>query len=264
MERLYFIEKTHQYFGIETGLEYTPVSTVAHSYEAYTDWEAILVRKAEKIGITPEELQAQWDESKDVGTSVGTWVHNLKEERVFESGTYMDCDVVKYEMDGLKKLQVEGVDLGKCYPELILGVNKGHMRIGGQSDIVVVDAKGYVHIQDYKTDFKLDMFSYCDYHTREYKMFKAPLDRFMDCNWWAYTIKMNMYMFFMLHTYPHLKPGEITLIHLDLERIEGTKRALLDDKGEPAIKQERNYKLDLIQPDIKNMLNHYYKSTKAA
>lgn len=261
MERLFFIEDTHQYFGCETGREFTPVSTVAHHYESYTDWEAIKEWKADKLGITPEELQVQWDLSKDTGTSVGTWVHNLKEDRLFKQGLFMGCETVRYEMDGLKKLQIQNIELGKCYPELILGVDKGHMQIGGQSDIVVIDKGGYAHILDYKTDFKLDMFSFQDWKTG-YKMFKYPLNEYMDSNWWAYTIKMNMYMFFVLHANPHLKAGEITLIHLDLKRIEGTKRAELDDKGEPTILKETNYKLNLISGDIKNMLNHYYKTTK--
>src|SRR5690606_23104105 len=85
-ERVYFIEETHSYYGCDSGLKYESVSGVAKKVlEPPVDWNTILIRKAEKLGIAPEELQADWDRKKLLGTQAGTAAHAAEEAKLFSN-----------------------------------------------------------------------------------------------------------------------------------------------------------------------------------
>lgn len=256
MERIYFLEKDHQYRGCETGLPYTPVSTVAKKFEPDVDWALLLRLSAKKQGMTPENLQKIWDFKKEIGTKIGTLTHEIFEQKLFDAGEYKGCRVVPYETDGDKKLQVLDIQKGCCYPELILSLAVDHLRIGGQSDVVTVDKNGFILVDDYKTDKVIE------YKSKYRKFLKPPLQDLSACNYNGYGLKMSMYAYFMLRANPELKPGEITLIHLTLKRDEDMTPILENDK--PIIEKQEIIKISYEEflPYVKLLLNRYYRLTK--
>lgn len=257
MEQLYFIEESHSYHGVESGLQYTPVSTVAKCILPPVDWEAIKVRKAKKMGITTQELQDDWTMRAKLGTEAGTAIHNQKEREILSS-FFVDrygelFEPVPYTVVGDKKYQIQELKPSKVYPELITSINRGRVRVGGTSDIVYITKDNYVHIEDWKTD-----------HAIEYQGFRnqtlaEPLSHRQDCNFDIYSLKMGCYMFFILQANPHLKPGKITLRHLPIERED--KIPVLTN-GLPTVLNEWEIpiKYEDNEADVKAMLNHYAKT----
>lgn len=261
MERLVYNDIPHKYFGCDTGLEYTPVSSVFKKFQKYTDWDSILNHKSRKLGITPAELQAEWDRKRDLGTRAGTLIHESK-ERESLSSFFVEWEdelfnPVPYPVDPVipdTKYQITELKPGNNYPELIVGVNRGKVRIGGTSDNVFITKDNYVKISDFKTD---KVFEYEGFRG---KTLAAPLEHIPDCNYYAYSLKCSMYMYFILQANPHLKPGSITLIHCPIERDEDGV-PIFDGCGYP--KQLDEYHIPVsyeeIEPNVKTMLNYYAK-----
>ena len=266
-ERVIFRELPHDYRGVESGLFYTPVSTVAKKFLPDVDWDAMLERSAKKSGTTPERLKAYWDLKKNLGTSVGTYIHAIEESKLFEDGVdELGLKVVPYEVEGSDKYQIQNIKPGHAYPELITSINKDHVRIAGTSDKLSVDNQGFVHILDYKTDYSIDTKSFYDWKSKKYSMLKYPLDGIINSNYWIYGLKMSMYMFFTLHSYPEFKPGTILLEHKPLLRTEDKVPILNPETGLPQVLEDKVKLIDVdygfFEPHIRKMLNAYYKMTK--
>lgn len=80
---LEFIEEGHKYFlhkSDGTKKPMTSVTTICHDkFEPFVDWDEILVRKAEKLGMRPEDLKRQWKEKNITSTSNGSLTHLFAE-----------------------------------------------------------------------------------------------------------------------------------------------------------------------------------------
>lgn len=258
-EQLYFLEDVHKYFGVDSCLEYKPVSTVAKILEPYTDWEAIKKYKARSLGISVEALEEDWSYRALMGTTAGTALHNRMERELLSEfiveayGT--EFAPVQYPMDGEKKLQITELCRGYVYPELICSLHKDHVRIGGTSDIVYITDSGYVIIEDFKTDKAIE------YEGYKGKMMAEPLQDLPCSNYFMYSVKMSLYMYFILSANPHLRPGDIIIRYVPIEREDGVP-VLYD--GEPKVLQEEYIDVDYqkMEPYVKKLLNHYYKTTK--
>lgn len=83
---LEFIEDGHKYFLNKddgTRVEMNSVSSVCHRFEPIVDWDSIRDAKAEKLGITSEELKRQWREKNITSTSNGTLTHLFAESYMY-------------------------------------------------------------------------------------------------------------------------------------------------------------------------------------
>lgn len=261
MERLVYNDIPHTYRGVETGLEYTPVSSVFKKFQKHTDWDSILKHKSRKLGTTPAELQAEWDRKRILGTQAGTLLHEEKERQSLTSFfVEWEGDMfnpVPYPIDPIipdTKYQITDLQPGNNYPELIVGINRGKVRIGGTSDNVFITRDNYVLISDFKTD------KVFEYEGFKGKTLAAPLEHVPDANYYAYSLKCSMYMYFILQANPHLKPGSITLIHCPIERDEDGVPVFNDAGG---VTQTGEYHIPVdykeMEPNVKDMLNHYAK-----
>lgn len=265
-EQIIYRDLPHDYRGKDTGLFYTPVSTIAKHYLPDVDWDKMLQMSAKKKGVTPEVLQAYWDFKRNIGTAVGTWAHSIKEHEVFSLGVNRrGLKAVRYEMDGYNKYQIQNLQKGFSYPELITSIQRDHMRCAGTSDELSVDKQGYIHIDDTKTDKSIDTSSYYDRKKGCHQMLKYPLDSIMNCNYLLYSIKMSLYMFFTLQSYPEYKAGEITLVHIPLLR-NNDGVPIIADNGLPVMLEDQETHINIdykeFEPHVRNLLNDYYKYTK--
>ena len=101
---LEFFEGPHKYYLTRDGarLELPSVTGVVHQFEPPTDWDAIRVRKAARLGISPEDLARQWRETNLLSTSNGTKTHTYMENLMNlwiygESGLDPDIRRTQYE-----------------------------------------------------------------------------------------------------------------------------------------------------------------------
>lgn len=254
VEPVYFIEETHTYWGVETGLQYSSVSHVSKCIMPYVDWDTIKKFSARKRGISVEELQADWDFRALQGTTAGTLVHKDIEDEVLESffverfGT--EFYPVPYIMAGDKKFQIKDLKGGRVYPELILNIIWRGVRIAGTSDLVYITQDGVVHIEDAKTDIAIEYEGY-----RGQKL-ATPLDHRNNCNFDIYSLKMSTYMFMLLEANPDLKPGQIVIRHQPLERED---RIPVFRDGKPVVLGEWDIPVDYEsnRGDVIKMLDTY-------
>lgn len=261
-EQVYFLEDNHSYFGVETGLRYESVSGVAKKIiEPVVDWDSILINKAAKLGITPEELQAEWDLKREEGTRAGTAIHAREEEALFKDPFYfMDGDifeVVKYEMDGDRKLQIQNVKPGHVYPELILSIVKDHMRVAGQADLPLIDSSNYLILRDFKTDVSIE------YEGFRGQGLRKPFQNIQNCNYSTYSIKMSTYAYLLTQAHPWIKVGKIVLDYVPIERDEN-RLPIWGEDGMPIIKYREEIEVDYNKwkPVVEDVLNEYYKLSK--
>jgi hypothetical protein len=106
------------------------------------------------------------------------------------------------------------------------------LKIAGQSDLVFV-AGGYVDIDDYKTNKEIVENSYG--YPANPKMMLAPVENLMDCNYWHYALQLSIYMKLILLRNKALKPGTLTLNHVEFE-LQGR-----DKYGFPIVKLVDGY-----------------------
>ena len=75
---LRFVEDVHKYYipdGMGGEIELPSVSGIVHEFEPYVDWDEKCAIKAEKLGITKEELARQWHERNITSTHCGSKTH---------------------------------------------------------------------------------------------------------------------------------------------------------------------------------------------
>ena len=73
-----FKEKTHQYFN-DAGHEYISGTTFLHKFQIPFEKEKFAALKAEKLGITKEEVLRMWKESSVEACKFGTKTHLIME-----------------------------------------------------------------------------------------------------------------------------------------------------------------------------------------
>jgi len=251
--KIFFIDETHEYFN-ESQVPYISVSGLAKKLEPQKDWETIKAKYAAKNGMTIEEVTADWENKKILGTQTGTIFHNERERELLAQ----DCieykkvkhNIVPSSFQGKWKVSLDLSTLqnNTCYPEIIL-YHHGY-RLAGQSDKLLV-TKGKVSILDYKTDKEIS-FKAFQSAIKPPDMLLSPVDHLEECNGNMYNLKMSLYMWMALQANPKLKPGEIILEHYSLER-DMNGIAILKD-GLPVIKERKDYKLPYLEREVTDIL----------
>lgn len=203
-----FIETTHKY--IDNGKEYTPVTYFIKSFQEYVDWDAKCREKAKKLGITYEELRAQWDKTRDDAASRGTEFHRIKEQEYLNGkGIVIDntlCPVSSAEIvNGIKHDDNMVLSDNTVYVEKLIWSNK--YMVCGQADLIEV-VNGKIYIKDYKTNAELKFEGFKN------KRMKAPINHMQDCNMSHYYLQLNTYMHMLMQKNRHLKFGGMEILHV--------------------------------------------------
>lgn len=164
------------------------------------------------FGLDPEDIEAIWDRENKRSTDIGHIYHADMEQAAIEReykkhrGKIIQVFPSLIE-NGIKVARNQHLEDG-VYPEHIVY----HEKIGavGQIDLPMV-ANGFVDIDDYKTNKKIEMESFNG------QMMKGPLSHLPDCNYWHYVIQLSTYMELILLKNKHLQPGKLQLKHVDFE-----------------------------------------------
>src|SRR5688572_21006310 len=151
MDKVKFIEKTHQYLT-EDDQELISVSAFTEKFKEKVDWKAIAKRsaaKATKEGnpTTAAQLLKKWEKKRNESAQVGTIYHSIREQELIDSG----CVTKQCTYVGIDKwsIPISKLDNNTTYPELMI-YDFDYM-ICGQSDKIIVK-DNTIHVWDYKTD----------------------------------------------------------------------------------------------------------------
>lgn len=243
-----FIESTHKY--IEDGKVYTPVTYFLKSFQEYVDWDAECRKKAKKLGITYEELRAQWDKKRDDAAARGTAYHKKKEmEYLNGKGIVIEntlCPVSSVPtINDIKEDNSMRLEDNTVYCEKMIWSKK--YGVCGTADLVEV-VNGKINVKDYKTNEKLEWASY-KHPVLGSKKLKFPVNGLDDCNGSLYSLQINVYMYMLLQQNRHLKMGDMEILHV-----------IMDSEGEHFMTVP--YKVKNLQREVKAMLEAFAAKTK--
>ncbi len=146
-----FIEKTHQYLS-DKG-ELTSVSSFVKGFEQKKDWAAIAKKKAANLkkyqGIikSVDEILAEWERKRNLGSYAGTILHEIKEKETLAKYSNVKHFGFKGEGEYKESFDLSLLEDGYIYPELMC-YDFDNM-ICGQSDEVEIKNKQII-IRDFK------------------------------------------------------------------------------------------------------------------
>jgi ATP-dependent exoDNAse (exonuclease V) beta subunit len=220
-----FIESVHKY--IDEDVQYTPVTYFIKSFQPFVDWEAKCRAKAKKLGMTYEELRAEWDNTRDTAANKGTAFHKRMEDAMVAEGKVLveDKELPLQYYDtfaGIKEDTSMELQDNTVYAEKMIWNKK--YGVCGTADLVqVVDGK--IHVLDYKTNKKLDKESWRNPRTGAKQKLLAPCSSLDDCNFNVYQLQLNTYMYMLLKANRGLKRGSMQILYIiDDESVEGGYR----------------------------------------
>lgn len=221
-----FIESSHQYF-----LKYkqlTSVTTYLHKFQEKFDKEYWSERKADELGITKEEILAEWDSTNKKSTVKGTVVHNYIENlflnKINDYPAKMiveefGSDIIKPEYDKIKEF-VDDFYL-KCKETLIpikleFIVYDEELGIAGMMDALFYNLKAQeFQIWDWKNLKK--------YTTENrFQNLKSPLNMLEDTHENLYSLQVNLYKYIIMRRIPSIKIGKCYIVWFN-EKNDGCK-----------------------------------------
>ena len=215
------------------GEKYTSASQLVEKYcNKFPDDAHI--KYAEKHGNTPEYWKAKWQEKNDKSKVRGDAIHDANEialhgrmldifnqQQIPVQGPITEPIPWIERPDGVyteRKLWHHGYKIAGRADKIILltaddntekweSLAYNTWRTKG---LVTTGLKRYAHVEDYKTNEKLNFESY-QFKNGTRKMLKYPLSHLMDCNWVHYCLQLSTYM--LMLEYQGFLPGTMSIIH---------------------------------------------------
>ena len=191
-----FNEPDHKYTDSK-GTVYQSATGWIKQFEADTDWDGIKKRKAEKEGISVEELSNQWKRKGDYATNLGTQVHAIMEygwqkknynfdKRLNKDFPEMEEDfnyrkgVCKDIMNKMKNIYVPIANEFIVYDQ--------ENAICGTIDALMYNTKKECYsIIDWKTSKKFDTGNQWSEYMKE------PFSHVINCNTSEYSLQLSLY-----------------------------------------------------------------------
>lgn len=212
-----FTEHNHKYYT-DSNVEYRSVTTILSKLKNPKDWDEILKKRAKKLKISPEELQAQWDKEKNSSCEKGTAYHNKREKDLIDTGyvKYDDehlCVHAPTWEDGVKKAKSLKLEPG-VYPELLMWLDS--IGIAGQADYVEITSKKVLNVDDYKTNKKIEFKGYTNWAGKTEKLL-YPVNHLDECNGSIYALQLNFYAYIILRHNPQLRLGRMRILHITVD-----------------------------------------------
>ena len=267
-----FEPKTHSYTSLdpEDKTKWISVTTLIGALKQPFDSNAVAKKCSQSKksdnkwkGMTPEQIQEIWKKESDRACSLGNWYHDQRENDILGCQT-----IVRYEneLPVIKPIQDESGKKLASSQKLIDGIYPEHMvylrsaGICGQSDLVEI-TNGQIYITDYKTNKEIKAESFKNWEGISQKM-NPPVSHLDDCNLNHYNLQLSIYMYMILKHNPQLKPGKLTIHHIQFEEQEekdefGYPITLLNDDGDPIIKDIVVYDLPYMKDEVMSIMLWY-------
>lgn len=256
-----FLEKEHQYLT-EDGRELISVSAFTEKFKPKTDWNIIAKRianKQTKAGepTTTEDILQKWENKRNRSAEIGTLYHSIREDALMNESNpifyNIPCATKQCVYAGTDKwsIPISKLDNNTVYPELM--IYDIEYMICGQADKVIV-TNNKINIWDYKTDAEIKFQAFSNQWTKPQKLL-GPLGHLDDCNANIYSIKMSMYMYLLWRANKgHLRPGDIMIEHVQLERDPDNDNLPVLFQGKPVVKKIENILLPYRKKEVMDML----------
>jgi hypothetical protein len=261
MNNIKFLEDSHQYLT-DSGEELISVSAFTEHFKPKVDWKSIARRialKQTKAGepTTTEEILEKWEKKRSKAAQIGTLYHSIREADLIKEENPVFYNVPCYTKQctfmGSDKwsIPINKLENNTVYPELMI-YDMEYM-ICGQADKVIVTNKK-INIWDYKTDVEIKYQAFSNQWTKPQKLL-GPLGHLDDCNANIYSIKMSLYMYLLWRANKgYLKPGDILIEHVQLERnLDNDNLPVLVD-GKPIVKKIEQISLPYRKKEVMDML----------
>lgn len=260
--RIYFKEKTHQYFN-EEHEEYISVSKLFKKLEPFVDWD----KKARKYAKDQTEagnplsfmdVKRKWERKRDLAAQAGTIYHGIREDELLQISNpefyNVPCGTKSCPVsEGIKwSLPETKLENNKVYPELIIYDHDA--KICGQSDKVIV-TNNTINVWDYKTDEEIKFEGWSSEWKKADK-YLPPINHLEVCNGNMYSVKMSIYMYMLWKQNKHLKIGDLIIEHIKLKR-DSEGIPVLENGKPVVIGKPKQINLVYRRSEIKNIFEFY-------
>ena len=165
-KNIVFEESSHTYYDKTTGETFISVTTALKKFTKPFQKSFWLRKKSEDLGISIRELEKQWSDSAITGSTSGSMLHLLIENRfrnkIIEPlfNVPQDCvDDLMLKYNILKPMAEQFVD---DHEHLNVVLQEGILQMGGlagQIDMLTQNEDGTYTIWDFKTNKKLSTYS---------------------------------------------------------------------------------------------------------
>ena len=265
-DRVKFIEESHQYF-IGDDIELVSVSQFTDKFKPHVDWDVIAEKVAKKKTrsgelTSKEDILKKWERKRKLSAEIGTLYHSQREDELLSSDN-VELDGSIYSVckpsysDGLKwSIDINKLKDNTIYPELM--IYNTEYGICGQSDKVIIN-KGKIDIIDYKSDQEIKFKAYSSKWVKPEKLLE-PISHLDNCNGNIYSIKMSIYMYLLWKANGgKLKPGDLILEHVELERDEDDDNIPILKDGKPVVKNIKQIKIPYRKREVIDMFSKSIK-----
>ena len=271
-----FSEDTHTYWNVNDNEKYISVTTLIGRYEnefdkefwsAYKALEKLIPKdnwKIEKKSLldshkfdkeilsiyniseldfnkTQQQILDDWDYENKISCARGTKIHSQLENAMYKAGN--NVSLKKFGVGGkfiCDKNRTE-LDLENgVYPEYLISIMDGILRLAGQIDLLVKKGNK-ITIIDYKTNKKIDQHSFFDNKSKKTVKMKYPLNNVEDCNFWHYTLQLSTYAWMIQKSNPNFEIEDLIIVHYDHNN------------------NQTIYHLEYLKDEVEKMLRHYKK-----
>ena len=177
-----FDPKYHTYTNLVTGKRLTSVTKFLKLFENEFDSDFFSKKIANKRGITQEEVLKEWKNKADLSCTIGTDCHYIVENFILNGNILTpknkkEESTVKYVNDFLVTKRVTPLQT-----EYIVYNDY----LAGQIDFLGKIENETVFMKDFKTNEKIETYSYNKYMKHEFA-------RFPDSNFYKYSLQLSIY-----------------------------------------------------------------------
>ena len=201
-----FKEKTHQYFN-DSGQEYISGTTFLHKFQKPFEKEKFAALKAQKLGMTTEEVLKMWKENSIEACKFGTKTHLIMENYILGKEKN---DEYEYLYKSFNAIVEDDFKWAKhVHSELLLYSDE--YKVAGTADLIIEHNDYEFSVGDFKTNKKID---FCNNWGER---MLDPISHLSDCNYNLYSLQLSLYAYlFSLKT--GKKCRKIFLMHLNEDK----------------------------------------------
>jgi hypothetical protein len=242
--RIQFNEEEHSYTidGIKTG--WSSCTQFLHNFFGHFDADEVIAKmmknptkwkQSQYYGMTPEEIKAKWDASKDEASSAGTRMH-LDIEHFYNSAHFEELWLAKKKANTLaippsdftksvESMEKDDKWTPKLSPEWTMFQNyqekigsnmipyrtewlvfNERIKIAGSIDMLYMKKDGTYAIYDWKRSKEIKT-------ENKYQSGLGPVMHLPDTNYWHYSLQLNVYRMILKEKY-NMDVNELALVIL--------------------------------------------------
>lgn len=199
---IFFKEKTHQYFN-DQGVQYISATTFLHEFQIPFEKEKFAAQKAEKLGMTTDEVLEMWKQGAIEACKFGTKTHLIMENYIIGKEKKDEHQLL---YDSFNAIVGEDFKWAKkIWSEKLLYSDE--FRIAGTADLIIEHNDEEFSVGDFKTNKSID---FCN---KWGQRMLDPISHLSDCNYNLYSLQLSLYAY-LFSKISGKKCRKVFLMHL--------------------------------------------------